>query len=166
MGHTHAVFVLMVINKQAIRNVAAAFSDWHMILLNDSDALDRGCWLGPRSLAIYAHVDDFGIMGTVAAHCNAFALALRYELQSLGLLVKYRPCGQVDVHIGLSLSRAPAQWHPSAKRLAFLHVVLMFLSGASWVVPLSYRAWAVRVIGSPLATSVVGTSCLLSLYFD
>ena len=27
MGHVHAVFVLMVINKQAIRNVAAAFSD-------------------------------------------------------------------------------------------------------------------------------------------
>ena len=43
------------------------------------------------------------------------------------------------------------------------HVLVMGVLG--YDVSCLYSAWSVRIIGIPLATSVAGTSCLLSLYF-
>ena len=66
MGHTHSVSLLMSISRVCIDKAIAYFKDWRIVFLNDEDVLITGFRLGPKTLAIYLHVDDFGIIGTVA----------------------------------------------------------------------------------------------------
>ncbi len=64
MGHTHAVFVLMQINFTIIAKVAWLMrAEVRILVINHSCNLDQGILLKQGIIAIYVHVDDFGIMG-------------------------------------------------------------------------------------------------------
>ena len=128
MGHTHAVFILMEINKRAIRRVALQFPTWRVVILNDRAAVDEGCVVQHRCLAVYLHVDDFGVMGVSSVHCEVLAEAIRADLQRLGFHVKLTPSDKVERYIGLQLESSPARWVPAAPRLAALDGVLRLLA--------------------------------------
>ena len=55
------------------------------LLLSLRTELDsrRGAVLGPRSGALYVHVDDFGVFSEAAAFSDAVAVALARDLQQL-----------------------------------------------------------------------------------
>ena len=120
MGHTHSVFLLMSINRVCIDKAIAYFKDSRIVFLNDEDVLNTGCRLGPKTLAIYLHLDDFGIIGTVAWACELLAQRIRMELENIGFDVKFTPCKDVDGYVGLELQSQPAQWAPAGDRLAAL----------------------------------------------
>ena len=84
MGHTHSVFLLMSINRVCIDKAIAYFKDWRIVFFNDEDVFNTGCRLGPKTLAIYLHVDDFGIIGTVAWACELLAQHICMELKNIG----------------------------------------------------------------------------------
>ena len=91
MGHTHSVFLLMSVNRVCIDKAVAFFKDWRIVFLSDEDILNTGCRLGPKILAIYLHVDDSDIIGTVAWACELLAQRIRMELELIGFDVKFTP---------------------------------------------------------------------------
>ena len=84
------------------------------MFLNDEVIVNTGCRLGPKTLAIYSHVDDFGIIGTVAWACGLLAQRIWMDLELIGFDVKFTPCKDVDRYVGLELRSQPAQWVPAA----------------------------------------------------
>ena len=103
MGHTHSVFLLMTVNRGCIAKACEHFPDWHIVLLNDEDTLNIGAKLGPRMVAIYLHVDDFGILSSVSWACEFVAQRIKLELEHIGFSVKSKQCAEVDRYVGLEL---------------------------------------------------------------
>ena len=133
MGHTHSVFLLMTMNKAAVRAAAAEFPHWRVLLLNDTESLDSGCDIDHRTLAVYIHVDDFGVISVSTEVCQIFALAIRRHLEATGFHVKYTPCSEVTRYIGLELRHTPARWIPAGERLAVISAVLCVLASRRWI---------------------------------
>ena len=109
------------------------FPHWRVLLLNDPDSMDAGCEIDHRTLAVYVHVDDFGIISVATEVSQIFALAIRRHLESAGFHVKYTPCSEVTRYIGLELLSTPARWVPFGARLTVLSAVLQLLAHRRWL---------------------------------
>ena len=85
MGHVYAVAVLMVLNFQLI-NTLSASRRWagRVTYLNQAAALAAGVCLQVGELAVYLHVDDFGILAGDDASGDEFAYELAELSGSLG----------------------------------------------------------------------------------
>ena len=110
MGFTHSVLLLMLVNDRAIvRAMARVRTELRVIRLNRSAEWAAGGLLDGRTVALYLHVDDFGIFGGRGAACERFLEALVAELTALGFRVKVCHVGEVERFIGLTpQSRPPA----------------------------------------------------------
>ena len=139
MGHTHSVYLLMLINKAAVIDAAKDFPDMKILLLNDEQSLNAGCAVDHRTVAVYIHVDDFGIVSVSVEVAQAFAMAVRGHLERRGFHVKYTPCSEVTRYIGLELTQFPAAWIPAGERLAVLDAVLRLLAKRRYIALASFR---------------------------
>ena len=114
----------MSVNRVCIDKAVAFFNDWRIVLPNDEDILNTGCRLGPKTLAIYLHVGNVGIIGTVAWACELLARRIRMEPELIGFDVKFTPCKDNGRYVGLELRSQPAQWVQLAidwqRRMPFL----------------------------------------------
>ena len=63
------------------------FPEWEIVVLNNEETMNQGAVLGLRQMAIYLHVDDFGILGTSVWRCERVAAQIKMELQTSPLLV-------------------------------------------------------------------------------
>ena len=77
----------MSINRVCIAKAMAYFKDWRIVLLNDEDVLNTGLRLGPKTLAIYLHVGDFGIIGTVAWAANFWLSVFAWSWRTSALIL-------------------------------------------------------------------------------
>ena len=89
--------------------------------------------LGPRLWPYYLHVDDFGIIGTVAWACELLAQRMRMELELIGFDVKFTPCKDAGRYVGLEMRSQPAQWVPAGDRLAALDAGLGVMLNRDWL---------------------------------
>ena len=63
MGSTHAVFILVVLNRLGVAYVSKMFKQSvHIHYMSDLDTLRQRLILSGSNVAVYAHVDDFLVL--------------------------------------------------------------------------------------------------------
>ena len=62
MGHVYAVFVTALINIQMMRRVRNLWQkNGQLYYMNDPTTLQQGVVVQGEDVAVYVHVDDFGV---------------------------------------------------------------------------------------------------------
>jgi len=125
MGGTHAVFLLLVINRRAVEQAANRLrTEIRLQVINDPSVFRAGVRLEGNQVVIYIHVDDFGVFACMARLSDRAALAVKAVLESWGFRVTFKPAGEVDLYLGLIPCHRPARFEPSRERLVQLWCAL------------------------------------------
>ncbi len=172
MGHTHAVFILMRVNRVAIdrtiSRLEATATPMKVHVLHDSRVLQRGVELDNDTVAVYMHVDDIGAISATRHNSDKVMHMLAEELEEIGFQLTTAVAGTVQRYVGLRPRSHPAGWEPVPVKLGLLDAALKDLTNMA-TAPLKWLRAVVAhyVHWSPLwrpAMSVVhATYSLLQL---
>ena len=119
IGFSHCVVLLLMVNCQALEEVASLlWRDVKLLVLNRDEIWQHGAVVVCCTVDVYVHVDDFGIFPSSAVLSDRVAATLALVLNRIGFLVIADWCGSVERYIGLRPLHAPALFLPVPGKLA------------------------------------------------
>ena len=125
MGHVFVVLVLSIINHRLVEKVRNLWRvNGELYSLNAVNTLREGVLLTAMDVALYLHVDDFGVQAACAEAANAVAALLQEASKEAGLPAKRAPVGEVRRFIGLRPRFRPGGWDPLGEKLGAVLVAL------------------------------------------
>ena len=134
MGHVYAVFVLPLINIQMMRRVRNLWQkNGQLYFMNDPTTLQQGVVVQGEDVAVYVHVDDFGVQAAHDRVANEVATLIQEDSNAVGLPAKIKYAGTVTQFIGLRPISSPPSWAPSPTKLGAVEQAIMQLLAKYWV---------------------------------
>ena len=102
MGHVYAVFVLALVNLQLMRRVRNLWKkNGELFFMNDPTTLQQGVVVQGKDVAVYVHVDDFGVQAAQDQVADEVAELIESDSLTTGLPAKRKRAGTVVRFIGL-----------------------------------------------------------------
>jgi len=118
MGHTHAVFVLLEINKAAVKRAMQASARLsEALLLNDLRDRAFRVALDEVPVVMYIHLDDFIFVSREAALAEEAQTVVAKELQVLGFGVTLADPMATGRYVGYRPTRERPRWEPALVKL-------------------------------------------------